>query len=204
MEIKCHTEASDIWAEYKEGLRNYILKKVKDSDTANELSHEVLMKVYSACCSGNQIRNVRSWLYQIAHNTSIDYLRKQQKTSAPLPELADHPEDNTYQEAIELVTPLLMLLPPKYALPLKLADIDGAKQATIAQQLGLSLTATKSRIQRARKLLKELIMECCHIETDHQGNLMAFGVKNTCAPLQAYLKGKKDITCGNSSKHNHC
>lgn len=199
VEIKHYEEVSGIWADYKEGLRNYILKKVKDPDTANELSHEVLMKVYGTCCSGNQIHNVKSWLYQIAHNTSIDYLRKQQKSNAPLPELSDHPEENAYQDAAEMVTPLLMMLPPKYALPLKLADIDGLKQAAIAQQLDLSLTATKSRIQRARKMLKDLIVQCAHIETDHQGNLVAFGVKNTCEPLQAYIKGKKDISdynCG--------
>lgn len=192
-EIKHYEEVASIWEGYKEGLRNYILKKVKDEDTANELSHEVLMKVYGTCCSGNQIRNVKSWLYQIAHNTSIDYLRKQQKINSALPELSNDPEETTYQEAAELVAPLLLMLPPKYALPLKLADIDGLKQAAIAEKLELSLTATKSRIQRARKLLKDLIIQCCHIETDHQGNLTAFGVKNTCEPLQAYLKGKKDI-----------
>lgn len=196
-QINQYNEVAAIWADYKEGLRNYILKKTKDKDTANELSHEVLMKVYGTCCSGNDIRNVRSWLYQIAHNASIDYLRKQQKTSNQVPELSDNTEANAYEDVVEMVEPLIKLLPEKYAIPLTLSDIEGLKQADIAQKLDLSLTATKSRIQRARKLLKEQIMECYHIETDHQGNLTAFGIKNSCKPLQEYASCKKDGQTGN-------
>ena len=68
-----YTDVSSLWLEYKSGLNYYILKKVKNEDLANELSHEVLMKVYNSCCSGNEIKNSRSWMFQIAHNTIIDH-----------------------------------------------------------------------------------------------------------------------------------
>lgn len=68
--IKKYAEASSIWLNYKNGIKYYIFKKVKSEDIANDLSHEVLMKLYNSCCSNIEIKNVRSWMFQIAHNTN--------------------------------------------------------------------------------------------------------------------------------------
>jgi RNA polymerase sigma-70 factor (ECF subfamily) len=81
-------------------------------------------------------------------------------------------------------------LPKEYSVPLKYADIDNMKQADIAQKLNLSLPATKSRIQRARQLLKAEFITCCHFKTDKLGNLISFEIKDSCEPLQ---KVKKDL-----------
>lgn len=184
-ELKKYDEISDFWISYKDALRNYILKLVKDEDTANEISHEVLMKVYSSCCSGRPIRNIRSWLFQIAYNTCMDHFKKTGKTVELQKEVVEEEDHKPYEGAGEFVRPLLQLLPKKYAAPLELSDLEGLKQQEVADKLGLSLTATKTRIQRARKLLKDQITDCFHVEVDKNGQLTAFEVKGTCAVLQA-------------------
>jgi RNA polymerase sigma-70 factor (ECF subfamily) len=186
-ELKKYAEISSLWLEYKSGLKYYILKKVKNEEMANDLSHEVLMKIYNACCSDVKIKNVRSWMFQIAHNTTIDYFKKQNKFSSEIPENYDEDSDNVFQEAGEIVKPLMQLLPEKYAKPLHLADIEELKQKEVAQKLNLSLTATKSRIQRARNLLKEKIIECGNLEKDENGNLISLGIRDDCEPIQKSL-----------------
>ena len=161
---------------------------MKNKDIANDLSHEVLMKVYNSCCSNIEIKNVRSWIFQIAHNTTIDYLRKENKYTNEVPEIFEKDESNSYAEAEVLIKPLIELLPKKYAVPLKLSDIEGLKQTEVSKKLNLSLTATKSRIQRARKLLKEKIIECSNLELDEKGNLLSLDIKQSCEPLQRHLK----------------
>ncbi len=189
-------QISSLWLDYKEGLRNYILKQVKDIDNANELTHEVLMKVYKSCCSDREIRNIKSWLYQIAYHTSVDYLRKQNKLTHEIPERWEEREDDIYEEAAEWIKPLIQLLPEEYATPLRLSDLEGIPQAEVAEQLQLSLTATKSRIQRARKKLKGLIVECFDVETNEQGHLTGLEVKPSCTPLQ---NGSEQVAdCGDS------
>lgn len=187
-QLNKHKDISCIWLAYKDALRNYILKLVKDEDTANGLSHEVLMKVYSSCCSGRTIRNVRSWLFQIAYNTCMDYFKQQQKKVSFEIDPAGEEDDLIYKKAGEFIEPLIALLPEKYATPLAMSDLKGYKQQEVADALGLSLTATKSRIQRARKLLKEEITGCFHVEVDKQGNLTAFNIKGTCAALENYAE----------------
>ena len=189
-ELKKYSDISSLWLEYKNGLKYYIFKKVKNEEIANDLSHEVLMKVYNSCCSTVNIKNVRSWMFQIAHNTTIDYLKKQNKFTNNVPENYDNDDYDAYQEADEIVKPLIKLLPEKYAIPLQLSDIEELKQKEVAQKLNLSLTATKSRIQRARNLLKEKIIECGNLEKDEKGNLIYLGIKNNCKPIQKSFRKK--------------
>lgn len=189
--IKKYIDVSSLWSDYKNGLQFYILKKVKDKDIANNLSHEVLMKIYNSCCSNNEIKNVRSWMFQIAHNTTIDYLKKENKYTNEVPEIFEKDENNSYKDAEELMKPLIELLPEKYAVPLRLSDIEEIKQVEVSKKINLSLTATKSRIQRARKLLKEKIIECCNLDLDEKGNLLSLEIKQSCEPLRNHLKKNK-------------
>lgn len=191
--LQKYDQISAFWLDYKDALHHYILKLVKDRDTANELSHEVLMKVYSSCCSGRPIRNIRSWLFQIAYNTCMDHFKKRKRLTELKTDIPGMEENVVYREAGEFVVPLLKLLPQKYAVPLELSDVKGMKQQEVADELGLTLTATKTRIQRGRKLLKEEIMSCFHIEVDQKGQLTAFDLKGSCEALKCYT-AKKSIS----------
>ncbi|MDH5415089.1 MAG: sigma-70 family RNA polymerase sigma factor [Flavobacteriaceae bacterium] len=184
MNIRKYKEVSALWIEYKKGLKYYILKRIKNEDLANELSHEVLMKIYKSCCSGNEIKNIRSWVYQIAQNTVIDHLKKEDKFTDEVTEISEVDENNTYEDFEEFVEPLIKLLPEKYAAPLLLSDIEGINQKEVSKKMNLSLTATKSRIQRARILLKEKIIECSNLEINAQGNPISIEIKADCEPLQ--------------------
>ena len=131
MKIKNNTEVLSLWSNYKSGLEFYILKKVKDKDVANDLTHEVLLKVYNACCSDKEIKNVRSWMFQIAYNTTVDYFKKKNKFTNEIPEIFEEDENNVYEDAQKLVKPLIQLLPEKYAVPLQLSDIEQARHELI-------------------------------------------------------------------------
>lgn len=179
-----------LWTEHKTALRNYIFKRVKDQDLTNDILQEVLLKVYNFCLSKSGVKNVRSWLYQIAHNTMIDHFRRESRKGNILKEAEPLEEDDNlaFKDALEYIEPLLLFLPEEYAVPLRMADLEGIKQADIAQKLNLSLTATKSRIQRARNLLKAEFITCCHFETDATGGLISFSIKESCTPLQQLKK----------------
>ncbi|MDX5427373.1 MAG: sigma-70 family RNA polymerase sigma factor [Bacteroidota bacterium] len=185
-EIRMNCDVPALWLEHKNLLRNFILKRVKDPDLTDDILQDVLMKVYAFCMSRSGVRNVRSWLLQIAQNTISDHYRRNSKFTqmGETEELETENDEEAFEDATQFILPMLEFLPKKYSIPLKLADIDNVKQSEIADRLQLSLTATKSRIQRARQLLKEEFITCCHFETDAQGNIISFEVKESCEPLQ--------------------
>lgn len=189
-EIKTNCDVPALWQEHKNELRNFILKRVKEEDLTNDILQDVLMKVYNFCISKSGVRNIRSWLFQIAQNTITDHYRKQSKFTNldNLNEIEYEDQNIAFSEATNYILPMLEFLPKEYAVPLKFADIDNIKQADIAKKLNLSLSATKSRIQRARQLLKAEFITCCHFKTDKQGNLISFEIKDSCEPLQKFKK----------------
>lgn len=188
MKISKYQQASNLWLEYQKALKRYVRNKVNDEDTANEITQQVLMKIYGICCSDRDILNVDAWLFQIAHNAVVDYWKKQNKIAYDLPDSIQQEDQSVWNELAEYVEPLINLLPEKYAVPLYLSDIEQMKQADIAKQMNLGLSATKSRIQRGRELLQKEIKTCCTIETDLRGNIIGFSIKESCEPLRQLQK----------------
>jgi RNA polymerase sigma-70 factor, ECF subfamily len=185
-----------LWIEHKEALYFYVLKRVGDEPTAKDISQEVLIKVYNFCLSKSGVRNVRAWLYQIAHNAIVDHYRKNQRdvsTDSFNEEAEDEQEPSAFKDAAEFILPMINLLPEMYAVPLRMSDVDGTKLKDIAEELNLGLNAVKQRVSRARKLLKDVFTECCLMELDEQGRLVSFDIRPDCGALQRYKKSLEEM-----------
>ena len=63
-------------------------------------------------------------------------------------------------------------LPDGYREAVQLAEVEGLPQQAVADRLGLSLSGAKSRIQRGRAMLKDVLQRCCSFELDVRGRVM--------------------------------
>jgi RNA polymerase sigma-70 factor (ECF subfamily) len=120
-------------------------------------------------------------MYQITRNVIVDYYRRQRSTEDIDKEvLVEEPnfEEDIKKELAQCLLPMINQLPYNYQQAIKMAEFDGLSQQKIAQEQGLSLSGAKSRIQRGRKLLKKLLLECCRIEFDHQGRVFNYECEN--------------------------
>ena len=175
----------EVWEDYKSPLLGYIKKRVPDHDDSKDILQEVLLKSYQYCSNGKNVTYLKSWLYKITQNTIIDYHKKNNKTTAYLPEIEDENEERSVVgEASDYIKSLLKLLPDEYANPLYLSDIEGVDQKAIAESLGLTLPNTKSRIQRARVKLKEKFLECCVVSFGENGEMTSFEIKPECPSVK--------------------
>jgi RNA polymerase sigma-70 factor, ECF subfamily len=152
-------------------LRSFISNRLKDKNAADDLLHDVFLK---ASENANQLRDhdrAKAWIYQIARNTIIDHYRNKLK---PLLSAGDDAQsDFNYNEcAARNLKELVRLLPEKYRIPFQLAEIDKVSQTELTHRLDLSYSGVKSRVQRARKMLRELLIQKLVIETDAYGNII--------------------------------
>lgn len=171
------------WQEHRAKLYRFVLKRVQDEALAEDIVHDVLMKAHTRQETLRDARKLQSWLYQITRNTIIDHYRSQ-KPLEPMPDelIREHSEEDgrAQRELARCLVPLLNELPELYRRALTLAEFEGLAQREVASRLGLSLSGAKSRVQRARRMLYEVLLECCRVERDRRGGILDYEPRNGC------------------------
>lgn len=171
-----------IWSELGVDLKRFILKRVGDEPAAEDILQDVFVKIHSHLDSVQDDRKLTGWVYQIARNAIIDHYRSHHPTVPLEPDLPEAiSEDTEFQLALNRsIRGMIDRLPEEYRLPLFLDTFEGCSQAEIARQLGISYAAAKSRIQRARAKLRDLLLECCHFEFDRRGSIIDYHPRAHC------------------------
>lgn len=160
------------WQNHKAQLRSYISKRIDDVNAVDDILQDVYIKASSNLHQLQLTGSLKGWLYRIAHNTIMDFYRKRQPHEELPEDLVAEEQDTGKQAREELaqcLTPLIDELPEKYGIPLRLAELEGVSQQDIANQLGLSLSGAKSRVQRGRVKFREQMMACCDFEVGQEG-----------------------------------
>ena len=69
-------EFQQLWQEYDNRLRQFLLSRVKNPADVDDLLQEIRIKTYQDFTTIKEPEKLLSWLFQIARNTLIDYYRK--------------------------------------------------------------------------------------------------------------------------------
>lgn len=170
---------NSIWNNFRSELLYFIKAKVKDEYAAEDILQEVFIKVYKSIDQLVDQTKLKSWLYRTTNNAIIDFYRQKKQSTLELDEIEVEQEmeddtENMNREAAECIKSMLDELPDKYKEPLKLYEFKGMKHKEISQKLNISLSGSKTRIQRARNKLKETLMKCCEFEIDAYGNILDY------------------------------
>jgi RNA polymerase sigma-70 factor (ECF subfamily) len=182
-----------IWVECKANLHRFISRRVNNEADADDILQEVFVKVHSSIDRLRDSTKLHSWLYQITRNAIIDYYRSRKPElsideSPDTFELAkeETPEADTEREEImACLAPMIERLPDEYRQALQMSDVEDIKQTKIANELGISVSGAKSRVQRARGKVKDMLLDCCHFEFDRLGRPVAMEGRNcasSCGP----------------------
>jgi len=159
----------NIWNEFSAKLGQFIAVRVADPATAEDILQDVFVKLHSHLDEFQDPAKVQGWLFLVARNAIIDHYRTR-KPTAEVPESlpAGPPEQDAEMEELKtLFRRIVYDLPQPYRDALVLTEFEGLTQDELAKRLGISLSGAKSRVQRGRELLKELLLDACHREFRH-------------------------------------
>lgn len=123
---------------------------------AQDLTQEVFLRAYRALLRGEEWANPRAWLYRAASRLAIDaYRRRRLLQWLPLSAKEAHlgPEPGTVGRTA--VRAALDAIPLKYRIPLVLYSCEEYSVAEVAGMLGLSPSAVKMRLSRAREMFRQ-------------------------------------------------
>jgi RNA polymerase sigma-70 factor (ECF subfamily) len=170
--MNCITQA---WQNHESELRAFLQSRIHDVPQAEDLLQDVFIKALAEGGKFCDLENARAWLFRVAKNQLIDF----QRTRKEYDEISDKAVENNEKPPVaNLATCLPVALGKMNAEDQEIiqrCDLDGMNQSDYAELKELSLTGAKSRIQRARKRLKDELRISCRIIFDDEGNVCCFG-----------------------------
>jgi len=169
------TSTNAVWTQLSADLWRFIRLRVPDDHAADDLLQETFVRIHRHLDKLSATDRLAAWVYKIARNVIVDHYRKTSVQEVSLPDDAAQSEDFTSTlraRAGEWMDEMIGQLPPKYREAVQLAELEGLTQQQIADRLGLSLPGAKSRVQRGRAMLREVLDGCCHFQFDRRGNLV--------------------------------
>jgi len=172
-----------MWDQYSQRLGAFIRGRVEEDAEAEDILQEVFIRIHRNLCCQEDWNKPEAWIYQIARNLIIDhYRRRRELMEIPesLPAEPDLPEVDP--EAILALDLKEMIdeLPEHYRQALILTEYQGMSQKQLAESLGISLSGAKSRVQRAREQLRDMLLRCCHFEFDRRGRVVDYYQRCCC------------------------
>lgn len=150
-----------LFGEYHSEIHVYLCRLVGDNRQAEDLTQDAFVKAYRALARLPKEANARAWLYRIATNTALDWLRRRRLISwLPLFERDHHPAviSSFAESSLESVAvqQALAHLPSRYRVPLVLYACQDLSTQEIADILQISRGAVKTRLFRAREKFRRL------------------------------------------------
>jgi RNA polymerase sigma-70 factor (ECF subfamily) len=163
-----------IWHEFAEKLGRYIRARVSDPATAEDILQDVFLRIQRRVGQLQDPAKLEGWIYLIARNAIIDHYRTRKET-VEVPETLPAEPDSDDGELDELKASfrrMIYSLPEPYREAVILTEFRGLTQQKLADRLGISLSGAKSRVQRGRAQLKQMLDECCTFEFDRRGKVI--------------------------------
>lgn len=160
---------------YKNALYHHVRRMVRDRAEIDDLVQETFIKAFSALDSYSTQYAFSTWLYKIATNHTIDYLRKRKiptysinkpiqtkegEMEYELPDTTYRPDRHIVEDQRRsLIQEAIDALPPKYYRVIVMRHQQEKSYEEIAKELDLPLGTVKAHIFRARELLNKYLRD---------------------------------------------
>ena len=186
----------EISQRFVDGVRRFIGKRVPSSDI-DDVVQDVFVRVSQSLNQLRERERAETWILAIARKTIADFYRKRERRlpaalgeegpeppdeSAPQPENLSRyaGEHDVHEEVLSWLRPMADEIAEPYRTALIKADFEKVSQRKLARELRLSESGPKSRVQRARKQLADVLQRCCEVEFGGEGRAVAFRRLRAC------------------------
>jgi RNA polymerase sigma-70 factor, ECF subfamily len=174
------TTAALNWNSVQNELKGFVYKRVKDKALTEDIVHDVFLKVQAKIHQVKESDKLFGWIYQITRNAITDHYRRNSKRINPKDIDWESTAPNYNDCVSNAIKELIPTLPEMYRIPLEMTELQNISQLEVAEKLGLKYTTAKTRVQRARLILKEKLDKILIVKTDGYGNVVLCKDRGGC------------------------
>lgn len=167
------------WDGNEAELRGWLRGRLGNAHDAEDMLQDLFLKAMRQDRKFCELTNARAWLFEVARNALADRLRLK-KEQVELPDdLAAELEEIPAVESLSACLPrVLAELSEEDREAITRCELEGMTQAEYARLKGLTLPGAKSRVQRARKRLREKLTAACQVKFDDAGKVCCFSPRS--------------------------
>jgi RNA polymerase sigma-70 factor (ECF subfamily) len=194
------SDTQQLWSQFGERLRHFIVRRVDSEADADDILQDVFLRIHRHAGTVERQERLVSWLFQVTRNAIADYYRspgRRRELPAGMAhdlehgaidamrrvEVLDSSDPGAQRELAACLGPMVAQLPPLYQEAVRLADLEGLPQREAAARAGITLSGMKSRVQRGRQALRQILDACCQIDLDAGGRVTDYQPRaNACGP----------------------
>lgn len=180
--------AAALWSAWASRIRAFLSTRVRSPADADDLLQETFLRAARQLASLEDPDRAGAWLFRIARNVVLDHHRAATRRASMAsleawsePNLT--PPGNEAEATQASLSRCLALTLPTLGQPdleaISFTYLGGRPQRELAQKAGLSISAAKSRVQRARQRLIDRINACCRIDRDSHGAPIRIAPRHT-------------------------
>jgi RNA polymerase sigma-70 factor (ECF subfamily) len=163
------------WEQNEGELRGWLRKRLGNAVDAEDALQELYLKALRQGERFCEIGNARAWLFEVARNALADKLRLSRDMVELPQDLAAHVDEMAPVDSLVGCLPrVLSELAADDREAITLCDLEGMRQEDYARLKRLTLPGAKSRVQRARKRLRERLLAGCQVSLDTAGQVSDF------------------------------
>jgi RNA polymerase sigma factor (sigma-70 family) len=143
---------------YRRPLLRYLRRLLSDT-LAEDVVQATFINAWSSLRTGTEVRDLRPWLYRIAHNAAINSLKKVGEAMEEVPESAggfatEPAAELERRDEMQRALTSIAALPSRQRAALLAVAVDGRAHADVAAELGLTDGAVRQLVHRARTTLR--------------------------------------------------
>jgi len=173
--METNPESARVWEEFSGRVRSHLLKNIRNKSDVDDLMQDIFMKIHAHLPHLRKREKLSSWIYRIADNTLNDYYRKNPGQETEFDEDRTAPGNADVDDPLSgiegCLEAFIARLPEKYRDPLVMSDVEGKSQKEIAEEMDISYSGLKSRVQMEREMIKDMFVKCCRLSIGEDGKL---------------------------------
>ena len=178
--------ARGVWQELEGQLRPFVARRLSDAADVDDVMQNIYLRIQAGVGELRDSERFGPWVYRVARSALADHGRSRARHPLPLTEPTDEvpaapatdipgDSDGSAEQALAShLAAFIAALPSPYREAVTLTELQGMSQKDAAEMLEISLSGMKSRVQRGRQQIREMLQACCEIALDARGHVLSY------------------------------
>ena len=178
-DVAVQLSTESVWLRLNAEIRQFLRRRVADDHTADDLLQETMLRIHRNLDKVRDSDRLVAWVYRIARNVLHDHARSIKATVQLAIDITIPQSDvqSACGNTGAWLREMIHQIPSVNREAVELSELHGLSDRKVAEQLGISLPAAKSRILRGRAALKRELEQCCRFEFGPRGKIIDYEPK---------------------------